>query len=252
MRAIYEDDEGSVWIGTTAGLNKFKDGKFTAYTNWNGVESSGVHSIYKDDDGTLWLGTTGGLSLLKNGKFSNFGKKDGLLSGGDESAARRFPIQSHRRQRRRRLERAGREYEISCPRAILEKVVVFRFNRFGRRRHRFFIISTARQADIAAGIKAVAAGAYFISPPLTTFLFNRSRRTAAFAEMKPGINDLTQTERRVLKLIAEGKISREIADLLFISIRTVERHRQNICDKMEIHGSNALLKFAAAHKKQLV
>ena len=114
-----------------------------------------------------------------------------------------------------------------------------------------YLLKESAIEDIAAGIKAVAAGENFISAPLATFLFNRSRRNATFVAAKPTINDLTATERRVLKMIAEDKTSREIADQLSISVRTVERHRQNICDKLEIHGSNALMKFALANKEQL-
>jgi two-component system, NarL family, response regulator DegU len=114
-----------------------------------------------------------------------------------------------------------------------------------------YLLKESAIEDIAAGIKAVAAGENFISPPLATFLFNRSRRNATFAAAKPTINDLTATERRVLKMIADDKISREIADQLSISVRTVERHRQNICNKLEIHGSNALMRFALANKEQL-
>jgi len=114
-----------------------------------------------------------------------------------------------------------------------------------------YLLKESAVEDITAGIKAVAAGENFISPPLATFLFNRSRRNATFAAAKPTINDLTVTERRVLKMIADDKTSREIADQLSISVRTVERHRQNVCDKLEIHGSNALIRFALANKEQL-
>lgn len=115
-----------------------------------------------------------------------------------------------------------------------------------------YLLKESAVDDIVTGIKTVADGKNFVSAALTTFLFNRSRRSHAFAEEKPGINDLTQTERRILTLIADNKTSREIADLLFVSVRTVERHRQNICDKLEIHGSNGLLKFAVSNKVQLV
>ena len=114
-----------------------------------------------------------------------------------------------------------------------------------------YLLKESAVEDITAGIKAVAAGENFISAPLATFLFNRTRRNATFVAAKPTINDLTATERRILKMIAEDKTSREIADQLSISVRTVERHRQNICDKLEIHGSNALMKFALANKEQL-
>jgi DNA-binding CsgD family transcriptional regulator len=53
-----------------------------------------------------------------------------------------------------------------------------------------------------------------------------------------------------LKLIAEYKTSKEIADELFVSIRTIDAHRANICQKLELHGSHALLKFALEHKSE--
>lgn len=117
---------------------------------------------------------------------------------------------------------------------------------------RGYLLKESAVEEITTGIKTVSAGENFISPALTTFLFNRSRRAADFAREKPSINDLTESERRVLKLVADDKTSREIADALFISIRTVERHRQNICDKMNVHGSNALVRFAITHKEQLL
>ena len=115
-----------------------------------------------------------------------------------------------------------------------------------------YLLKESAVEEIIDGIKTVHAGENFISPALTAFLFNRRRRAAAFSEEKPAIDDLTTSERRILKFIAEDKTSREIADLLFVSVRTVERHRQNICDKMDVHGSNALMKFAIKNKEQLL
>jgi DNA-binding NarL/FixJ family response regulator len=115
-----------------------------------------------------------------------------------------------------------------------------------------YLLKESAIDDIVTGIKTVAEGREFISPQLTSFLFNRSRRTVGLTKEKPTINNLTPTEQRVLKLIAENKTSREIAELLSISYRTIERHRENICNKLEVHGSNSLLKFAIAHKEQLI
>lgn len=115
-----------------------------------------------------------------------------------------------------------------------------------------YLLKESAVDDIVTGIKTVAAGEHFISPSLTEFLINRQRRANSFAAKKTDINDLTQTERKILTLIAEDKTSREISDLLFISVRTVERHRQNICNKLEIHGSNSLLKFAVTNRSQLI
>lgn len=115
-----------------------------------------------------------------------------------------------------------------------------------------YLLKESAVEDIVAGIKAVATGENFISPQLTSFLFQRSRRNNVFNQNEKNISDLTAAERRVLKLIADEKTSREIAEILFISVRTVERHRENICTKLNIHGSNALLKFAILHKTELL
>ena len=67
----------------------------------------------------------------------------------------------------------------------------------------------------------MASGQEYVSPTLASLLIRRSRRAAALAEQKPALTGLTPTERRILKLIAEGQTSREIAALLNIGVRTV-------------------------------
>jgi DNA-binding NarL/FixJ family response regulator len=102
-----------------------------------------------------------------------------------------------------------------------------------------------------AAIRAVARGEHYTSPALTSSLVNRRQRAADLRQQKPTLNDLTSAERRILQLIADYKTSREIADELCISYRTVETHRTNICQKLDLHGSHALMKFALAHKAEL-
>ena len=115
-----------------------------------------------------------------------------------------------------------------------------------------FVLKDSALADIVECIKAVAASEHYASHSLTSFLINRSRRAFTLAEKLPSINDLTPSERRVLKLIAENLTSKEIAEKLFISPRTVEKHRQNICQKLNLQGSHSLFKFALQHKSQLL
>jgi DNA-binding NarL/FixJ family response regulator len=114
-----------------------------------------------------------------------------------------------------------------------------------------YVLKDGAVNDILASIKAVAAGRNFISPALSTYLLNRNARTASLVAEKPSLNTLTDSERRVLQLIAANKTSREIAGELHISIRTVEKHRANICQKLELRGSHALLNFALEHKSEL-
>lgn len=115
-----------------------------------------------------------------------------------------------------------------------------------------YVLKDSAAADIINAVRAVARGEEFISPSLSPFLFNRSRRSSALAEHKPSLNDLTDAERRVLKLIGLYKTSREIADELFISKRTIDRHRANIAEKLDLKGSHAVLKFALDHKDELL
>ena len=114
-----------------------------------------------------------------------------------------------------------------------------------------YVLKDSALTDIVNCVKLVASGQHYVSPALTDLLLNRQRRTASLSQRKPELKDLSPAERRVLKLLAEYKTSREIAAELFISHRTVETHRTNICNKLEIHGNHSLMKFALAHKSEL-
>lgn len=117
---------------------------------------------------------------------------------------------------------------------------------------RGYVLKDSAVTDIVSGIHAVAAGQYFTSPAMTAHLVNRTKpRGVAPTPESAGVASLSLTERRVLKLIAEYKTSKEIADELFISFRTVNTHRANICQKLGIHGNHALMKFALDHLTEL-
>lgn len=114
-----------------------------------------------------------------------------------------------------------------------------------------YLLKDSAVTDIVAGIRAVANGQHFISPAISSYLLNRHGRVDRLEAEKPGLKDLTPMERRIIKLIAENKTSKEIAAELFISVRTVDNHRTNISTKLDLHGSHALLKFAFDHKSEL-
>ena len=105
-------------------------------------------------------------------------------------------------------------------------------------------------AKAALGSLGAVAGP-FISPQLSTYLINRLSRAQTLAVNQPGVAELTPTERRILKMIAEYKTSKEIADQLCISVRTVEHHRASIATKLDLKGSHALIKFAVEHQSEL-
>jgi two-component system, NarL family, response regulator DegU len=116
---------------------------------------------------------------------------------------------------------------------------------------RGYVLKSSAVADIVDCVRTVASGQAYISPSLSGFLLGRRDRATSFATSNPTIRDLTPTELRILRLIAESKTSKEIAAELFISYRTVENHRTNICQKLDLHGSNALVKFAFEHKSEI-
>jgi DNA-binding NarL/FixJ family response regulator len=114
-----------------------------------------------------------------------------------------------------------------------------------------FVLKENASADILNCIAAVADGSSYVSPSLTDFLLRRRSKADLLARKRPGLDDLTVAERRVLKRIAEGKTTKQIAAEFFISPRTVESHRANICAKLELTGSNRLLQFALEHRDAL-
>jgi DNA-binding NarL/FixJ family response regulator len=115
---------------------------------------------------------------------------------------------------------------------------------------RGYIIKDGASAEVVGCIKAIVAGQEYYSPALSSFLMNRVRRAAGQSGAQ-GIADLTPTERRVLFLLAQLKTSKEIAGELGVSPRTIENHRANICNKLELSGSHALTKFAIQHRGEL-
>ena len=114
-----------------------------------------------------------------------------------------------------------------------------------------YVLKDSAVNDIIASIRSVADGKPFLSPALSMLLLNRRTRVIELNEILPGLQTLSPTERRILRLIADDKTSKEIGEELFISHRTVETHRANISRKLDLHGSLALVKFAVANKSEI-
>lgn len=114
-----------------------------------------------------------------------------------------------------------------------------------------YVLKESAAADILHSIHAVAAGQHYLSPAISGLLVTRGARTAALRSEKPGLESLTPAERRILKQIASDRTSKEIADGLGLSVRTVDNHRANISAKLGLQGSHSLLKFAFDNKHRL-
>lgn len=116
---------------------------------------------------------------------------------------------------------------------------------------RGYVLKETAAVDILEAMKTVAGGRYYFSPTLSSFLVERSNRARKLLEQRPSLADLTVSEKRILGFIAQNKTSKEIADALRISYRTVETHRTNIAAKLNIHGTHSLLKFAIENRQEL-
>lgn len=114
-----------------------------------------------------------------------------------------------------------------------------------------YVLKENAGEEIIGALNKVARGESFVSPLLSHVTRRRSERVQALLLNKPQIDLLTAAERHILRLIAEDRTSKEIAEVLQISFKTVENHRLNICHKLNLHGSHSLLKFAFDHKSHL-
>jgi len=107
-----------------------------------------------------------------------------------------------------------------------------------------FISKTAASSNLASAIRSVYQGDSFLSPSVAKLLLKHYRQGARAGKGQDPYDQLTDREREVLKLLAEGHTSREIADTLVISPKTVEGHRTNLMAKLDIHNRTDLVKYA--------
>ena len=103
-----------------------------------------------------------------------------------------------------------------------------------------FVPKRALGSDLVSAIRAVYSGDSFLYPSAAAALIEDYRHQA---EVEP-YDRLTAREREILKLIADGHTSREIAGMLFLSIKTVQGHRTKIMEKLDIHNRTELMKYA--------
>jgi len=108
-----------------------------------------------------------------------------------------------------------------------------------------YLLKEDADTELTTAIDTIRRGKIYISPLLSGDLTDDWAQTYRGKSKLPYEPDnLTTREREVLKMIAEGKSSKEIADLLFISVRTVERHRANLMEKLNLKKTADLVKYA--------
>jgi DNA-binding NarL/FixJ family response regulator len=114
-----------------------------------------------------------------------------------------------------------------------------------------YLLKDSAMEEIVAAVKTVMAGGSYLSSAIAMQLLKGSETPANSEPESHLTRDLTFSERRILRLIADGKSSKEIGEELSVHYRTIENHRTNICRKLGIEGANALIRFALQHKNSL-
>lgn len=108
-----------------------------------------------------------------------------------------------------------------------------------------YLLKDATRAELLMAIRSVLAGRIYVSPAvadrIVTGYLQQSGRQPSVQLLS---DTLTTREKQVLKLIAEGRRNREIGEILFVSIKTVEKHRANLTNKLDLHNTAALTTFA--------
>jgi DNA-binding NarL/FixJ family response regulator len=107
-----------------------------------------------------------------------------------------------------------------------------------------YLLKGSGLSDLVAAIKAVAAGNAFFSPQVAKIVLDDSRKVERTGGHDRGGSDLTPRERQVLKLVAEGRSSPEIARDLSVSVKTVEGHRGRIMAKLDSKNVAGLVRHA--------
>jgi DNA-binding NarL/FixJ family response regulator len=104
---------------------------------------------------------------------------------------------------------------------------------------RGYLLKDSSEQDLLEAVRTLARGGEYISPAVQAALMSGSR----FGGTTP-LDQLTSREREVLQLIAEGKTNKEVANVLGISVFTVDAHRGRIMEKLNVHNVNELVRFA--------
>ncbi|HTS61330.1 MAG TPA: response regulator transcription factor [Candidatus Acidoferrales bacterium] len=107
-----------------------------------------------------------------------------------------------------------------------------------------YLLKDSAEADLASAIRAVAAGKSFFSPAVGKVLLEDYMRKLQRTGAEDSYELLTPREREILQLVAEGKSSKEIANLLDLSVYTVETHRARVMQKLNLRGIPELILYA--------
>ncbi|UKN01474.1 response regulator transcription factor [Paracrocinitomix mangrovi] len=127
------------------------------------------------------------------------------------------------------------------------------FNEAFNRGAKGFLLKEDSSIEIIECIKRVMADQPFVSKKLNSFLENRSKFNEEINRIKEALSSLTKSEMNTLKLVTQNKTSKEIAELLFVTEKSVENYRSRICKKLDLSGgSNTLYKWCIQNKELIL
>lgn len=107
-----------------------------------------------------------------------------------------------------------------------------------------YILKDSADVDLIQAVSEVARGKSFFSPPIARVMLDDYVRQLADKGIADRFDSLSDREREVFQLIAEGKVNKEIAALLSISLSTVETHRARIMEKLDLHSAAEIVLYA--------
>lgn len=107
-----------------------------------------------------------------------------------------------------------------------------------------YCLKSASHEELLLAIESVLSGKHYVSPEISGTVLEGYLEDRKTIRKEPLWDCITQREREVLKLVGEGYHNKEIADYLCISIKTVEKHRANIMEKLDLHTASALTAYA--------
>jgi len=107
-----------------------------------------------------------------------------------------------------------------------------------------YCLKASSHDELIMAINAVLSGKFYVSPEISGKVLEGFLEGQSHIKKKSSWDMLTQREKEVLKLVGEGYQNKEIADYLFISVKTVEKHRANIMEKLDLHSASALTAYA--------
>jgi two-component system, NarL family, response regulator NreC len=111
-----------------------------------------------------------------------------------------------------------------------------------------FLLKDSAEADLVRAVQAVASKKPFFSPTIAKTLLEDYLRQLQQKGLEDSYNLLTEREKEILQLLAEGKTNKEVANLLTLSLYTVDTHRTNIMQKLGLHNTAELVLYAVRKK----